>query len=238
MRVLSNWDIRVMEEERHRLAREFHDGPLQALTAMAIRIDLCKQLSAGNDFVALQNELAQLRLDFQKSIIEIRDVMAEWRLPSLEGKGLREAISDYVRQYEVHTAIEVGLDLRGVSAPQLTEAQQVAIFRILQEALRNASQHAEASEVRIEAVMESGKLQVSVQDNGKGFNLLSATANYPQQGLGLAGMQERAKALGGELQIDSQPGRGTIVRLSVPLEDSRGEFEEGSDAWLSAPAET
>lgn len=238
MRVLSNWDIRVMEEERHRLAREFHDGPLQALAAIAIRIDLCKQLSAGDDSVALQNELAQLRLDFQKSIIEVRGVMAEWRLPSLEGKRLQEAISDYVRQYEVHTGIEVGLDLRGVSAPRLTEAQQVAIFRILQEALRNASQHAEASEVRIEAVMESGILQVAIQDNGKGFNLLSATANYPQQGLGLAGMQERAKALGGELHIDSQPGRGTIVRLSVPLEDSRGESKEGSDTWLSAPAET
>lgn len=210
-----------MEEERHRLAREFHDGPLQALTAMGIRIDLCKELSVQNDPAALQDELTQLKLDFLRSIVEIRDLVAEWRLPSLDGDDLRGAVDSYVREYEGRTGIEVKLNPRDLPNNELDGEQKVAIFRILQEALRNIHWHSGASQVRVEVTTEAGNLQVSIGDDGRGFNLLSATANYPRQGLGLAGMQERAKALGGELYVDSRSGRGTNITLIVPLQGSK-----------------
>lgn len=214
---LSAPDVWLMEKERHRLARELHDGPLQALTAISIRIEVCKRLLRNNDLPALQDELAQLKLEFEKSINDFRDLMAEWRLPSLNADNLPEVIDGYVHEYEGHTGIEVSLDLRELSDSLLHREQKVAIFRILQEALRNASQHSGATQVRIESMVKKASLRISIEDNGEGFNLLSATASYPRQGLGLAGMQERAKALDGELQIDSQPGRGTNITLIVPL---------------------
>jgi two-component system sensor histidine kinase DegS len=218
---LSSRDILLMEEERHRLARELHDGLLQTLTAMAMSLEVCKRLSLNTDIDPLQDELAQLELDFQKSINDLRELMGEWRLPSLNEANLGEAIDHYVHEYETSTGIEVSFDLNGFPDNKLDREQKVAVFRILQEALRNTKRHSGASKVWIEAAMRAENLQISIKDNGRGFNLLSATANYPRQGLGLAGMHERAKALGGQLHIDSQSGRGTSITLTLPLEDSR-----------------
>jgi two-component system sensor histidine kinase DegS len=211
-------DIMVMEEERHRMARELHDGPLQTLTALGIQLEVCRQLSRENGNEILADELAQLRQDFRRSIADIRDLLTAWRLPALEADNLREAIERHAREYQRSTGIEVSLDMRGLSEARLEGEQKVAIFRILQEALRNASQHAEASQVRVEAAMNSSSLNMSISDNGKGFDLLRATANYPRHGLGLAGMHERAKAVNGQLDVDSCPGHGTKVTLTIPVQ--------------------
>jgi len=213
---LSSRDILVMEEERHRLARELHDGPLQALTVMSIHVEVCKQLSLNKDVPTLQHELSQLELDFQKTITEIRDLMREWRMPSSNDDSLRALIDGYVRKYETRTGVEVSLELSDLPDNALRKEQKVAIFRILQEALRNTSRHAEASHIWIELRVRGTNLQLAITDNGKGFNLLGASTAYPRRGLGLVGMQERAKALGGRLQVDSQPGRGTEILLVVP----------------------
>jgi two-component system sensor histidine kinase DegS len=226
---LSSRDILIMEEERRRLARELHDGPVQALTSMSMRLEVCRQLSLRNDFAPLQDELAQLKLEFERSIHDLRDLTGEWRLPPLNEDSLREAMDHYVREYAARTGIEVKVDLRDLPDDRLYRTQKVAIFRILQEALRNTSRHSGASEVWITAALKPENLRVSIKDNGKGFNLLSATANYPRQGLGLVGMQERVKALGGELEIDSQPGQGTNIMLIIPSQGLKGQYGEGSE---------
>jgi signal transduction histidine kinase len=189
-----------------------------------MRIEVCRQLSLSNDLAALQEELAQLKLVFQKSITDIRDMMGEWRLPSLKADNLRELIDAYVCEYETRTGIEVSLDLKHLPQDRLQSEQKVAIFRILQEALCNASWHAEASQVWLEASTKRASLELSIEDNGKGFDLLSASSGYPRQGLGLVGMQERAKALGGTLHIDAEPGRGTKIVLTVPLLGSESQL--------------
>jgi len=214
-------DILVMEEERHRIARELHDGPLQTLTTMAVRLELCNRFSLHNDLVSLREELAELRRDFHASMRDLRDLMSTWRLPSLVDDSLREAIVCHVHEFAKLTGIEVSLELGDLPDGKLGREQGVAIFRILQEALRNSERHAGASHVWIEATADAANLQVSVRDNGRGFNVLGVAARYPRQGLGLAGMQERAGALGGELAIDSQPGRGTTIVLSVPSPEAR-----------------
>lgn len=218
---LSRRHILAMEEERHRLARELHDGPLQALTALALRLELCRQLSRKNDSAALEDELAQLNLDLQKNVAHLRDLMTEWRRPILEENGLRRAIERYVRDYEDGNEIQVTLDLGDLPDYELGIEQKVAIFRILQEILRNASQHSGASTVWVRAAADLDNLWMQIRDNGRGFNLLGVTANYPRQGLGLAGMQERAKAIDAALEIDSQPDRGTSITLTVPLMSSK-----------------
>jgi signal transduction histidine kinase len=217
-------DILIMEEERRRLARELHDGILQAIVAMSMHIEVCRQLSLSDDLAALQEELAELKLVFQKSITDIRDMMAEWRLPSSKADNLRELIGAYVCEYETRTGIEVSLDLKHLPEDGLQNEQIVAVFRILQEALRNASWHAEASQVWLEASTKRTSLRLSIEDDGKGFDLLRASSGYPRQGLGLVGMQERAKALGGTLHIDAEPGRGTKIVLIIPLRGSESQL--------------
>ncbi len=211
-----------MEDERRRLARELHDGALQSLTSLGVRIELCSELSQRKDFSALRGELARLKLDFDTSIADIKELMAEWRMPSLSGDRLRETIENYVLDFQGSTGIKVKLDLGALPDDRLCREHKVAIFRILQEALRNTSQHSGASRVRIGVNKEAANLRICVHDNGKGFDLHSAAANYPRQGLGLLGMCERAEALGGELEIDSRPGRGTRVTLILPAQDSEG----------------
>lgn len=213
-------DILVMEEERHRLARELHDGPLQTLTMIGMRLELCKGFSANGDLEALRDELAELKVDFRQGVSDMKALMAEWRSPSLEGRSLGHVIQDYVDGYQDSNGIEVSLDWTETSDRVLNETEKVGIFRILQEALRNAYRHSEASQVWITGETRRDSLEICVRDNGHGFNLLVATANYPRQGLGLVGMQERAKALDGELEIDSEPGRGTEIVLVVPLQRS------------------
>jgi signal transduction histidine kinase len=143
--------------------------------------------------------------------------MVEMRRPRLETVGLSEVVSQYVTQYTERTAIQVTLDLAGLTDDELDFSQQLAVFRVLQEAMRNASRHAGASEVLVRALREPSTLKVRVEDNGQGFNLLGVTASYPRRGLGLAGMQERAKAVGGQVEIDSRPGRGTRITLVIPV---------------------
>ncbi len=186
---LCSRDILVMEEERHRLARELHDGPMQTLVTMGVRLELCSKFSRANDLASLRDELADIRRDFHASMSNLRNLMTDWRLPPLEEDNLREAIVGHVREYENLTGIEVSLDLDDLPRVHLDKERKVVVYRILQEALRNASRHSEASQVAIKATLNTVSLQVSISDNGKGFNLLAVTANYPRRGLGLAGMQ-------------------------------------------------
>jgi len=192
---------------------------------MALRIEVCQQLSLRSQGAALQHELSQLTLDLQRSISDIRELMAEWRSSSLNGDNLQDAICQYAREYEDSNGIQVTLDLEDLPDDTMDQEQQVAIFRILQEALRNASRHSQASRAWIEATLNASSLQICVRDNGKGFNVLNVMANYPRQGLGVAGMQERARALGGSLEIESEPARGTNVTLTLPWNESRGQAE-------------
>lgn len=213
---LSSRDILVMEGERHRLARELHDGPLQTLAALGLRLDLCMMLSRNNDAAALEGELAHLKRDLQERLSHLRELMVEWRCPMLELEGFAEVTERYVRDFADRSDVEVSVDLRDLLDDELDSDERVAIFRVLQEALRNVNQHSRASRVRVRAVTTPSTLQVHVADNGRGFNVLGVTANYPRQGLGLAGMQERSEAIGGTLEIDSEPGCGTIITVTIP----------------------
>lgn len=206
-----------MKEERHRLTRELSDGPLQSLSGLKLRLDLCGQLVRNQETAALEDELAQLKVDLDTVMSDIRGLMVELRCPRLEALSLSDVVRRYVTEYAERTAINVTLDLSGLTDIELDVGRKLAIFRVLQEAMRNTSQHSGASEVRIRAVRKASILEVSIEDNGEGFNLLGVTSSYPRRGLGFAGMQQRAKAVGGQVEIDSQPGRGTSITLVVPV---------------------
>jgi signal transduction histidine kinase len=216
-RELSNRPILLMEEERHRLARDLHDDLLQTLTALDLRLDLCTQLASKNDSAALEEELSRLKTCWERSLRAIRQLDAGARGLASDYDSLSEAVGYLAGWYEEQTGVDVSLDLERLPEGELSSGQRETLLRIIQEALRNAHQHASASRVLIWAENSQGSLQVHVEDDGVGFSLASVTSDYPLQGLGLAGMVERARAEGGQLLIESEPGRGTRLTLILPL---------------------
>jgi two-component system sensor histidine kinase DegS len=215
---LSEGDLVVMKEERHRLVRELQDGPLQTLTGLGLRLDLCEELMETNEAASVAEELAQLKLDLRQIVDGIRGLMVELRAPRLEDLTLAGLIDGYVHDYRQRIALEVSVDLAGLSGESLDAEQKLAAFRIVQEALRNASQHSGASRVGVRGAMRGSLVELTVEDDGRGFNLLGASSSYPRRGLGLAGMQQRAKAVGGRVEIDSKPDHGTRITLTIPVD--------------------
>jgi two-component system sensor histidine kinase DegS len=217
---LSDQDLLVMREERHRLVRELCDGPLERLTDLGLRLDLCRELLSASESAALADELGQLRVDLTKVVTGIRELMAELRCPSFEGLGIAGIIGTYARDYEERAGIRISTDLAQLGDGALDMEQKLAVFRIVQEALRNIRRHSGASRVVIRGEQDGSQIEMVVEDDGSGFNVLGVTSDYPRRGMGLAGMRERAKAIGGEVGIDSQPGQGTRITLTVPMQPS------------------
>jgi signal transduction histidine kinase len=141
------------------------------------------------------------------------DVEASGYVPD----SLGEAIRRLAGWYEEQTGIGVCLSLEHLPEGELSIGQRATLLRVIQEALRNVQQHASASSVLISAQNTSDTFRVHVEDDGAGFSLASVTSSYPVHGLGLAGMVERARSQGGQLLIDSEPGRGTSLTLILPL---------------------
>jgi signal transduction histidine kinase len=214
---LSNRPILLMEEERHRLARELHDDLLQHLTALGLQLDLCRRLCHDSSSAALVDELAQLKGCWQQSLATMRELVEESGPRFWQGGSLGGAVLRFARDWEEQTSVEVRVDLRHLPESRLGGEQGEALIYIVTEALRNTDQHARASCVTIRAEDDAEALRLFVQDDGVGFDLNGVTADYPRQGLGLAGMRERARGADGELYIESEPGRGTTVRLVLPL---------------------
>jgi two-component system sensor histidine kinase DegS len=215
---LSNQPILLMEEERHRFARELHDDLLQKLTALSLRLDPCRQLSLTNNSAALQEELAQLKRCWQESLASMRQPVEDSRPHFGQGDPVFTAVVRLAGEFEEQSGIRVSIDLGCLPESRLHSAQREALVHILAEALRNTRQHACAKGASIRAQHSGEALRVIVEDDGVGFDLRSVLADYPRRGLGLAGMMESARHAGGGLQIESKSGRGTVLTLVIPLQ--------------------
>ena len=214
---LSNRPILLMEEERHRLARELHDDLLQHLTSLGLHLDLCRRLCHTSDSAALQDELTQLKDCWERSLTTMRELVEERSPRFWQGGSLRGTVLRFARDWEEQTGIRVSLDLKHLPEGRLGGEQGEALIHVVTEALRNTDRHARAARATIRAERKTEFLRVFVQDDGVGFDPNSVTADYPRRGLGLAGMRERAQGAGGELLIESEPGRGTTLTLIFPL---------------------
>jgi signal transduction histidine kinase len=221
----SNRPILLMEEERHRLARELHDDLLQHLTALSLQLDLCRRLCHNTNSAALIDELAQLKGCWQQSLAIMKELVEESNPRFWQGGSLGGAVLRFARDWKQQTNIEVSVDLRHLPESRLGGEQGEALIYIVTEALRNTGQHSHASCVAVWAEDNAETLRVCVQDDGVGFDLHSVAADYPRQGLGLAGMRERAQGAGGELLMESKPGRGTTLTLVLPLRGLPGRGE-------------
>ncbi|MFZ1404299.1 MAG: ATP-binding protein, partial [Anaerolineae bacterium] len=205
---------RTQEDERRRIARELHDGTVQALVAIGRRLEYLEGSAQNPELVG---QLAALRQEVGAAAAEVRRFSHELRPLVLEDLGLTPALRYLANQLHEQHGIQVTLTVRG-ALRGLTGDQELALFRIFQETLTNVAKHAQATgaSALLESDAEGVLLQVS--DNGRGFTQALSTDDFARRGhFGLIGIQERAQRLGGRLEIESQPGQGATVRVWLPV---------------------
>jgi signal transduction histidine kinase len=199
---------RAVLEERSNLAREIHDGLAQHLWFAKLKFERLAA-SVPEEDRALVGEVGQA---LDTAIIEARQALVTMRtsldteLPLSEMLG--RTVDDFGQRSGIKVTFSVGAGLPAALPPR----QQIEVLRVIQEALTNVRKHADATVVRVRADTRGRDLIVSVSDNGKGFD-----PNAPGEGLGLQGMEERARLLGGMFRITSEPQGGTTVELTVPM---------------------
>ena len=202
-------------EERNRLAREIHDTLAQGLTATTLQLESADALlEAGSPPVRAREPLRRALSLTQSNLEEARRSVLDLRAAPLEGNSLSRALEVLVERWEAET--DIGARYAAVNgARPLPPRVEVALYRICQEALANVARHAEASRVNVRLVITPKQVRLAVEDDGRGFD----ASEEPGERHGLVGMNERARMLGGRLEIRSSPGAGTRVEVTVPLEE-------------------
>jgi signal transduction histidine kinase len=204
------------EEERARLARELHDGPIQELVGLNIELGL---LFSVEEKGPLQQALGEIRAQVQGLLGGLRQVCTDLRPPMLDTLGLGAALQVLGEEWGRSNQWEVRFNLPTDGGLRcLAEPVAVNLYRIAQESLSNTARHAHASRVNIDLQRENGWLVLSITDNGCGFRTPESWHTLvANEHFGLAGMQERAVLIGGELSVASAPGQGTRIRISCPF---------------------
>lgn len=199
-------------EERNRLARDLHDSVTQTLFSLSLTAEAAAELIDGSPERAKLEvrKVAELARD---SLQEMRDLVFQLRPGDLVSDGLVPTLRKHLEVVQrVHDA-QVDLDVTGER--RLDPGVEIALFRIVQEALNNALKHARSDRLHVEVQMTDGVVRCVVSDDGVGFKPTALPVRTKH--LGLTSMEERARELGGSLRIDSAPGQGTVVSVEVPL---------------------
>ena len=208
------------EEERARVARELHDELGQVLTSLKLEFMRLVDQLRNNDprpGVQLVNKLQSSIGLIEVSIQSVRQISSDLRPAVLDHLGLREAIEWAATKFEARTGIRCRLGW-GLEHDPADRTRQLAMFRILQEALTNVVRHAQAGAVRISVRERGANLTMTIRDNGRGITRAELSS---VESIGLLGMRERARLLGGRVTIAGAPGRGTTVMVTIPASAKR-----------------
>ena len=208
------WIITAQEEERKRVAREIHDGPAQALANIFMRLEYCSRVWEI-DIQQARQEIEDLKQIVKENLAELRKIIFDLRPHALDDLGLVPALKRYFADFEEQYQLPVKFVQIG-NPQQLRPALEIALFRLIQEALTNARKHAEATLLTVKLEFTSQWAVAVIRDNGKGFDP-SALVKNQKKHYGLLNMQERAELLEGTFEIKSEPGKGTEIRVRIPL---------------------
>ena len=201
--------INAQEEERTRIAGELHDGVMQQISALSLMLGTGKRQAEA--------DAKKTMADVQRKLIEVgtevRQLSHDLHPPMLKDAGLPEALRGYCEEFSRVRNVPVSCDADG-SVQDLSHGAALALYRIAQEALGNAATHGAAQRVDVRLTRANGRVSLTVSDDGKGFerNRIGTSA-----GLGLVNMRERARQLNGTFELDTEPGRGTTVRVTIPF---------------------
>ncbi len=213
LRRLSRRLIDVQETERSQLARDLHDDTGQALTALKINLELARSELAGISAHA-EARLRDAVVAADETMGRLRTIAHGLRPPILDTTGLNAALEAQCERFGQRTRIAVVY--RGVDLPDVPDRVSTCLYRILQEGLTNCVRHGGATRVDVALKLNGQYVELSVLDNGKGFDPGTSTVNQKEGGTGLIGMRERLESLDGYLHIESEPGSGTWLIASIP----------------------
>lgn len=206
LRRLGEHNARSLEDERKRVSRELHDEFGQQLVALRMEVSVASKRATTAGGSVAPEHLAPMLARLDQLVATMRNLVSQLRPPALDGgllAALRWLASEFSRGTGVGCTVEAEADLRELSPDLAT-----MVFRIAQESLNNARRHAQASHVDVRLARDGDQWMLTVRDDGMGFD-----PAHRRHGYGLLGMEERARLLGGQLEVDSAPGRGTEVRL-------------------------
>ncbi|HTM03424.1 MAG TPA: ATP-binding protein [Vicinamibacterales bacterium] len=214
--------ITAQEDERRTIARELHDEVGQVLTAIKMELSVAQRAidSAGVPGRPLQS--AQTITD--SALHSVRDLSRLLHPSLLDDLGLPAAVRAYTGRFSERHGIRVDLQVEGMDA-RIEGRLEAAVYRIMQESLTNIARHAGVTTCRIRLVRSGDRLQLTVQDDGRGFDPREREGATSRRGLGLIGMRERATQFGGRFILDSAPGRGTRVSVDFPVTDAEPHFD-------------
>jgi len=206
---------RAQEEERKRISQELHDETIQALVVLSRQLEALTSGVRGlsQDKSLLLEELWQ---QTNNVIQGVRRLSQDLRPAALDRLGLLPALEWLASDVAEYSGIAIKVNTLGTER-RLPEEAELVLFRITQEALRNVWRHSEATRTEVIVEFDESKTRITVSDNGKGFNLPKTIGDLARDGkLGLAGMQERARLLGGTLTVQSEVGRGSSIKVELP----------------------
>jgi len=210
LRRLSNQLVRTQEEERKSLARELHDELGQMLTALRM------EMGRGERAQAIGSPIFTATMAESKALVDrmmrmVRDLAMGLRPSMLDDLGLEPALAWQAREFSRRYNVPVDLVVEG-DLERLPDPQRTCVYRVVQEALTNCAKHSAATEIQVQVVRGRTRLDVSVRDNGVGMDTTTG-----HKGLGLTGIKERVKDINGSTSIQTTPGGGTIVYITLPV---------------------
>jgi signal transduction histidine kinase len=217
LRLLSSQILMAQETERRRISRELHDELGQSLTVMKLRLSYIQKELAKNQVVI--REECEKTLQYLNQVIEnVRRLSLDLSPSILEDLGLTAALRWFINNFIKNNDIQVTFDILEVDHLFSRDAQ-ISIYRILQEALTNIGKHAQAKNIKVVIKKYEDRGFFRVEDNGQGFDpMKAAMKDASERGWGLETMKERARMLGGSLDLWTQEGEGTKISFHIPLE--------------------
>jgi len=206
----------AIEQERNRIARDLHDGPVQGVSAVSLSLEAALLMIKGGDLERGLELLSRLRQDIATEADGLRRLMAGLRPPVLEERGLLPALREMLARFGTEQGIST--DFSGSLDQPLAGDLETLAYRVAQEALANIARHAGAQHVGLFLDADQGQLRIEIEDDGKGFDVNRARDYLHAGRVGLASMRERVELASGTFAVRSTPGRGTAVMATIPLD--------------------
>lgn len=215
-RTTSRQVFQIIEEERMRIARDMHDGPAQSMSNLVLQAEILERLVDKPD--AILAELQDFKSSVRSALDETRQLIFDLRPMTLDDLGLVPTLRRYTREYTEQHGILVRLNLVG-GERRLPGNIEGTLFRIIQEALTNAHKHSRARMVEVDLNLTGERVLASVRDDGVGFDVRAVEAGLSEnRNLGLLSMRERCELEHGVMEVKSQPGKGTEIRMEFRLD--------------------
>jgi signal transduction histidine kinase len=217
LRLLLAQTVTIQERERARIAHNMHDGVNQLIIGAILEVKAARERLASGNPARVESALQRVRAVLGQVDGEIKRIILDLRPPTLDALGLPSAVLRYAERYQVFTGLPCEAQVSGQPRRPGPETE-IALYRVMQEALQNAAAHAHATRTWVHLAFLPDKIHLEVGDDGQGFDLAQMMAQREGH-LGLVGMNERAQNLGGSLVIETSMHQGTRVLLDVPLSE-------------------